>query len=353
MSSSTDLPACEGCCLGGVVPGALGAAGVRMGTWMRLLGAGMLLVGMLSACSAPPKEGGVVEDAKETPKDRYGRRVNEVILKKWKIYSEQRPNETAYGSLKVDYYVSPKGQVERIHVRNNQDTDPILTRFTVKAIQDAKFPPIPADVIPLLKPEQEGCMGFVLSIHLPERTKGGSAAASSETLANAERAPEQREIRQKAKMLMEKRWGMPPEIREGNVRKVAQPGETKQPSSPPTKGGSASGGTQTTVKLTSTPKERYTQRVTQAVEKKWRIYLKLQMEGVTYGSLKVNFYVNKQGKVEDPLVVDDKDSYRALTLLTLRAIKDAEIPPMPIDVFPLLPMNDPERLKIEYNVLIY
>ena len=146
---------------------------------------------------------------------------------------------------------------------------------------------------------------------------------------------------------------MPPEIREGNVRKVAQPGETIKPSGPSAKGGSVSGGTQTTVKLTSTPKERYTQRVTQAVEKKWRIYLKLQMEGVTYGSLKVNFYVNKQGKVEDPLVVDDKDSYRALTLLTLRAIKDAEIPPMPVDVFPLLPMNDPERLKIEYNVLIY
>lgn len=350
MCSFTELPASEGFDLGLVVLGAVCAAGVCVPAWVKLrrLGMGLLLLGMLSACSTPTEVGGgAAEDAKEMPKDRYAKRVEEVILKKWRLYSAQRPNDMAYGSLKVDYNISPKGKVVSLHVRNNKETDPILTRFTVKAIQDAKFPPMPAEVIPLLKPEQEGCMGFVLSIHLAERPKGGSAAASSETLANAERAPEQREIRQTAKMLMEKRWGMPPETRESNVRKVAPQVVTKLPSSPPPKE------VEKTVKLTSTPKERYYQRVTQAVEKKWLIYIKLQVEGVTYGSLKVDFYVNKKGKVEDPRVVEDKDSYRALTLLTLRAIKDAEIPPMPADVFPSLPMNDPERLKIEYNVLIY
>ena len=45
--------------------------------------------------------------------------------------------------------------------------------------------------------------------------------------------------------------------------------------------------------------------------------------------------------------------YPLLTKLTLRAIKDAEIPAMPADVIPLLPKNDRERLKIHYDALIY
>ena len=310
----------------------------------------MVLLGMLSACSAPTQGGGEAGGkARETPQERYFDQVYELVGKKWKLYHSQSPNDRAYGSLKVLFYVSPEGRVEQIRVKNNEATDSVLTRFTVKAIQDAKLPPMPAEVSPLIKDEREPELGmeFGILIRLKPRAEGGSAASSG--------------------MLMEKRWGLPPardgRAKRGGVDEVSvnltskesgvRQMEKQQPSSTPTKEGSASGGTQTKVKLTSTPKERYTQRVTQAVEKKWRIYLKLQMEGVTYGSLKVNFYVNKQGKVEDPLVVDDKDSYRALTLLTLRAIKDAEIPPMPVDVFPLLPMNDPERLKIEYNVLIY
>ena len=47
------------------------------------------------------------------------------------------------------------------------------------------------------------------------------------------------------------------------------------------------------------------------------------------------------------------DSNPLHTEFTLQAIKDAEIPPMPADVIPLLPKNDRERLKIQYDVLIY
>ena len=44
--------------------------------------------------------------------------------------------------------------------------------------------------------------------------------------------------------------------------------------------------------------------------------------------------------------------HRVLTLFILRVIKDVEIPRMPVEVMPLLPKNDPERLKIEYDALI-
>ncbi len=102
-----------------------------------------------------------------------------------------------------------------------------------------------------------------------------------------------------------------------------------------------------------TPKGRYIRQVTGQVEKKWHLYRVLKRDSVTYGSLKVEFYVNKKGKVEDLRIVNDRESNPLLSEFTVRAIRDAEIPPIPKDVMPLLPMLDKERLKIEYNVLIY
>lgn len=120
-----------------------------------------------------------------------------------------------------------------------------------------------------------------------------------------------------------------------------------------TKGTISNRGTEDAVDAEATPKGRYIRQVTGQVEKKWHIYRLLRRDGVTYGSLQVVFYVNKQGKVEDLRIVNDKESNPILTGFTLQAIRDADIPPMPADVIPSLPMNDQERLKVEYNVLIY
>jgi hypothetical protein len=107
------------------------------------------------------------------------------------------------------------------------------------------------------------------------------------------------------------------------------------------------------VKLTTTPLWRYYRQVTGQVERKWHIYLRLRTGALPAGYLQLVFYVNKKGKVEDLRVLDDKKSNPFLTEITLRAIKDAKIPPMPADVIPLLPKNNPERLKIEYDALVY
>lgn len=120
-----------------------------------------------------------------------------------------------------------------------------------------------------------------------------------------------------------------------------------------TKGTISNRGSAASVDAEESPKGRYIRQVTGQVEKKWHVYRLLRRDGVTYGSLEVVFYVNKSGKVEGLRVVNDKDSNPILTSFTLQAIRDAQIPPMPADVIPLLPMNDQERLKIEYNVLIY
>ncbi|MGV3661359.1 MAG: hypothetical protein ACO1TE_14320 [Prosthecobacter sp.] len=120
-----------------------------------------------------------------------------------------------------------------------------------------------------------------------------------------------------------------------------------------TKGTISNRGSAPAVDAEESPKGRYIRQVTGQVEKKWHLYRLLRRDGVTAASLEITFYVNKKGKVEDLRIVNDKESNPVLTGFTLQAIKDAEIPPMPAEVLPSLPMNDQERLKVEYNVLIY
>lgn len=95
----------------------------------------------------------------------------------------------------------------------------------------------------------------------------------------------------------------------------------------------------------------YTRGVTGAVEKKWHVYRRLNKDAVSYGSLKIQFFVTKEGKAEDLKIISDpRDADPRMADFTLRAILDAEIPPIPAD---LLPMLADERVKIEYDVLIY
>jgi outer membrane biosynthesis protein TonB len=120
-----------------------------------------------------------------------------------------------------------------------------------------------------------------------------------------------------------------------------------------TKGSISNRGKEAAVDAAETPLGRYYRQVTGQVEKKWHVYLHLRRDGATAGYLQIVFYVNKKGKVESLRVVNDKESNPILTELTVRAIQDAEIPPMPADVVPSLPMNDQDRLKVEYDALIY
>ena len=296
-----------------LVPGATGALGLPTLVWRRLRLLGMVgLVGVVASCSTPAKSGQGA-DVPETPRSRYIRQVKSLLYWKWKQYRAQRPNDVAFGSLQVLINVNPQGKVEHMHVKNDLATDPVLTRFTVQAIKDVELPPMPEDVISSLTARDRGCLEINYFVY---------------------NAP-------------------PPEGGECNVLKEVQPVDRKLSNSPPKNGGSGGRGKETTVKLTSTPLERYYRRVTGQVEKKWHIYRLLRPDGVTCGSLQLVFYVNKTGKVENLHVLDDRKSNKVLTAFTLQAIKDAEIPPMPADVIPLLPKNDPERLKIEYNVLIY
>ena len=105
------------------------------------------------------------------------------------------------------------------------------------------------------------------------------------------------------------------------------------------------------VDAAETPMGRYMRLVTSAVERKWHIYRRQHADSVTYGNLKLRFYVTKGGRpVDFDILSGPNDADPRMTDFTLRAIKDAEIPPIPVD---LLPVLEDERFEVEYDVIIY
>lgn len=99
-----------------------------------------------------------------------------------------------------------------------------------------------------------------------------------------------------------------------------------------------------------TPMGVFMRHVTGAVESKWHHYRR-QKDAVAAGTLKVRFYVNKAGKAEDMSIISDlSDADPRMAEFTLQAIRDADLPSIPSD---LMPMLDGERVKIEYDVVIY
>lgn len=119
------------------------------------------------------------------------------------------------------------------------------------------------------------------------------------------------------------------------------------------KGTISNRGTEDAVDAEGSPKGKYIRAVTSQVEKKWHLYRALRRDMVSPGSLQVEFFVNAKGQIENLRIVNDRESTTLLSEFTVRAIRDAEIPPMPREVMDMLPIMDKQRLKIEYNVLIY
>ncbi len=99
----------------------------------------------------------------------------------------------------------------------------------------------------------------------------------------------------------------------------------------------------------ATPMGKFMRAVTSAVEKKWHFLRMKNADAVSYGYLKVRFYVNRQGKAEDIKFVEKANNPR-MEDFTLEAILKADIPPIPRDI---LPMLENERFLVEYDIIIH
>ncbi|HUF62243.1 MAG TPA: hypothetical protein VMN36_09225 [Verrucomicrobiales bacterium] len=99
----------------------------------------------------------------------------------------------------------------------------------------------------------------------------------------------------------------------------------------------------------NTPVGQYMKKVTDAVGRKWHRHIRMNDALISFGTMRVQFRVNRFGTPSDIRVVR-RTSNTAVEDITLRAILDADIPPMPPRVSEIL---DNGEIEITYNVLIY
>jgi TonB family protein len=102
------------------------------------------------------------------------------------------------------------------------------------------------------------------------------------------------------------------------------------------------------VSATATPLGRYKKMLSDAVGSRWYFYVSDQMGLLNVGTVEVRFVVRQSGKVERVQVLRNS-SNESFAACTVRAIMEAEIPPIPKD---LVPMLESGRIEIEYSFTI-
>lgn len=131
----------------------------------------------------------------------------------------------------------------------------------------------------------------------------------------------------------------------GCISRQPEPEADPDPQSPPAQPAPVSN------RVPSASLDKYRQQATNAVASKWHIYVKLYPDTPPTGRLRFRFYVDKSGTPQDLKILSDaRDANPRLRELTLRAILDAQIPPIPPDLLRTLPDG---RIKIEYEAFVY
>ena len=104
----------------------------------------------------------------------------------------------------------------------------------------------------------------------------------------------------------------------------------------------------TAVASLATPLGRYRKTISDAVGSSWYHYIGPRMDMFRYGSVKVVFLVESDGRVRRPRVISNT-SNESFENITLAAILDAQIPPIPPDVLPTLQGG---RIEIDFSFSI-
>jgi TonB family protein len=96
-----------------------------------------------------------------------------------------------------------------------------------------------------------------------------------------------------------------------------------------------------------TPQGRFRKAVEDAVGSRWYYYMRDKRDLVNFGSVRISFDVRSDGKVEDVKVVSNS-SNETLASLSLQSIIDANLPPMPEDLAPML-TGDPMEFTLTFT----
>jgi hypothetical protein len=99
-----------------------------------------------------------------------------------------------------------------------------------------------------------------------------------------------------------------------------------------------------------TPLGRYMRKVTSAIEKEWNRKRVKNSDFVTYGNIRLHFFVNRKGQVEDLRILNRGNANVIMGDFTISAVLEAPIPPIPAG---LVPMLEKEKLPVTYDIIIY
>lgn len=89
-------------------------------------------------------------DVKASELGKYKKKVTQAVERKWHRYRQDHADYATYGSLKIKFKVSERGDVFAIKIsRNNSNT--VMTDFTLRSIIDADIPPMPRKIKELLR----------------------------------------------------------------------------------------------------------------------------------------------------------------------------------------------------------
>src|SRR6266436_7646488 len=96
-----------------------------------------------------------------------------------------------------------------------------------------------------------------------------------------------------------------------------------------------------------TPKGRFEKAVQDAVGSRWYYYVRERGDLINIGTVEIRFYVRPDGKVEDVKVLRNS-SNETLASTSLQSIIEANIPPMPAELAPLL-TEDRMEFMMSFN----
>jgi len=102
------------------------------------------------------KAGRDAVDAEATALGKYKKSVRDAISQKWHRYKQDNADFVTWGILKLEFSVDRHGRVNNLQITKNE-ANSILAEFSLKAIREAKLPPMPDDVA-----ESVGSQGLVI-----------------------------------------------------------------------------------------------------------------------------------------------------------------------------------------------
>lgn len=91
-------------------------------------------------------------DAESTPLGQYKKLVNRAIERRWHQLRLENADFLSFGSLRVRFEVRQDGRVRGLQVLH-EDANAVMTSFTLQAINSAKIPPMPPDIVNLIGSE--------------------------------------------------------------------------------------------------------------------------------------------------------------------------------------------------------